>query len=79
MNKAWFIDYKRADWDHNYIVIHAPDKAEARKMLKRHIELYTTPEQRIGFCINHITEWNVNNVPDDWKELPEEGDAYAST
>lgn len=68
-NNAWFIDYKCGDWDHSYIVIHAPDKTEARKMLKRHVGMFCTPQEVASLRVNRITPWNVNSVPDDWVEL----------
>ena len=68
-NKAWFIDYKHDDWEHCYIVIHAPDKTEAKKILKRHVSMFSNVST---LSINRITPWNKENVPDDWKELKED-------
>lgn len=71
---AWFIDYKCGEWDHSYIVVHAPDKAQARKMLKHHVSMFCTPQDVANLKVNRITAWGVDSVPDDWKELPEGGE-----
>ena len=54
MDKAWHVDYKTDDWDHCYIVIHCPTKADVRPILKRHLQ--GKPHK-----INRITEWSVDN------------------
>lgn len=71
MNNAWFVDYKCGEWDHGYIVIHAPDETEALKMLEHHVGMFFPPEDMPDLKVNRVTPWNVDTVPDDWKELPE--------
>lgn len=50
MDNAWFVDYATDEWEHCYIVIHCPTKADVKPILKKHLG-------GEKFKINKLRKW----------------------